>query len=90
MIPKPVYLLPAGLLLAAFAAQSGERARDSTLADSDRQTVGPAKPAPMPIEEAPLFRIDPKGSPAAMAADSERRARVREAPRSITEKPRPR
>ena len=90
MIPTRFYLLPAGLMLAAFADQAAERTGGSSLADSDRQTVRPAKTAARPIEEAPLFRIDPKGPPAAMTADTERRARVREAPRSITEKPQPR
>ena len=92
MIPRHVYLLSAGLMLAACTGPAAERlrTRGSMLADSDAQTVRPGQPAAMAVDEAPLFRIDPDRPAAAAVADTEYRAPVQPAPTSITEEPRPR
>lgn len=89
MFPRHVYLLSAALLLVACAHPAADRvpAGGLILADSDRHMIRSGQSAPMPLEEAPLFRIDPSGPPAAMTADAERRAPVPEAPRPITEEP---
>jgi hypothetical protein len=84
-------IIPAGLILAAFAtAGPAQPQREAKiLSDAELSSVRVVRPLPMRIEEAPLFRTDPRRSAAAMIADIERRAIVAEVPRFIREeKPR--
>jgi hypothetical protein len=88
---RHAYLVSAGLTLAAFAAPNTEpiQREAGTSSDTDVGSVRAVRSSPMRIEEAPLFRIDPRRPPTAMIADIERRAIVAEAPRSLREeKPR--
>lgn len=92
MIPKPVYLLPAALVLAACTSATAEHVRSyaAILADSDRQMVRPGPSAPIYLGEAPLFPIDRNGPAAAMTADTQSRKPAAPAPRALAEEPPPR
>ena len=82
-----IYLVPAGLMLVAFTTAGAAPVQRGTgaLADTDVRSVRSVQSSPVRIEEAPLFRIDPRRPPAAMIGDMDRRATVADAPRSIRE-----
>jgi hypothetical protein len=80
-------IIPAGLVLGTFAtaaaAQSPREAK--ILSDAEISPVRAVRSSPVRLEEAPLFKIDPRQPAAAMIADIERRAIVAEVPRKLRE-----
>jgi len=86
MTRRHVYLVPIGLILAAFAQPGAESVQRGTgiLVDTDVRPVRAVRSSPVQIEEAPLFRIDPR-RPSGMIADIEVRVAIPDVPRSIEE-----